>query len=666
MQDFFGSVRRSLVFRTTPENPENDYSPPLPLPTPTALVEKINYCIRKSRVFTKRTSPSPPMVPPIRWRKGELIGCGAFGRVYMGMDLDSGELLAVKQVLIAAKGASKEKAQANVKELEEEVKLLQKLSHPKIVRYLGTVREDETLNILLEFVPGGSISSLLGNFGPFPESVIRTYTKQLLVGLEYLHNNGIIHRDIKGANILVDNQGCIKLADFGASKQVAELATISGAKSIKGTPYWMAPEVILQTGHTFSADMWSVGCTVIEMATGKPPWSQQYQEVAALFYIGTTKSHPPIPEHLSVEAKDFLLKCLQKEPNLRPVAAELLKHPFVSGEHEESTLVVHDQVVEDSEIPSPSHAQNQRDLQEASICNLGSLNHSTLYAEKILESKGIWRTNNGDDDMCLIDNEDFAAIEEKVGSPNMFDNISKSSLPACGLSNDWRKIDGSPIQNQEEMSHKTASCPSVCDEGKNEFSFPCGQSSLCEDDDVLTESKIKALLDEKALELKKLQTPLYEEFYNSLNVACSPRFAENTHEETHPNYLKLPPKSKSPSHGAIGSPLAMVDAVSTGSPGSSSRCVSIVDNATDQTLQENSSHQQSDWKALPVDAQQESISPSLSFSERQRKWKEELDQELERKREMMRQTGAGGKTSSPKDQALKRQRERTRFASPRK
>ncbi|CAK8570973.1 unnamed protein product [Lathyrus sativus] len=191
---------------------------------------------------------------------------------------------------------------------------------------LGTVREEDTLNILLEFVPGGSISSLLGKLGAFPEAVIRTYTKQILLGLEYLYKNGIMHRDIKGANILVDNKGCIKLADFGASKQVVELATMSGAKSMKGTPYWMAPEVILQTGHSFSAAIWNVGCTVIEMATGKPPWNQQYQqEVAALFHIGTTKSHPPIPDHLSAVAKDFLLKCLQKEPILRLSASELLQ-----------------------------------------------------------------------------------------------------------------------------------------------------------------------------------------------------------------------------------------------------------------------------------------------------------------------------------------------------
>ncbi|RVX21790.1 Mitogen-activated protein kinase kinase kinase 3 [Vitis vinifera] len=250
MQDIFGSVRRSLVFRpASGEDGEyGGYGGP---------VEKIWSSIRKSGIglFSRQSVRALPPIPKdeapsIRWRKGELIGCGAFGRVYMGMNLDSGELLAIKQVSIAANSASKEKTQAHIRELEEEVKLLKNLSHPNIVRYLGTAREDESLNILLEFVPGGSISSLLGKFGSFPESVIRMYTKQLLLGLEYLHKNGIMHRDIKGANILVDNKGCIKLADFGASKKVVELATMTGAKSMKGTPYWMAPEVILQTGHS--------------------------------------------------------------------------------------------------------------------------------------------------------------------------------------------------------------------------------------------------------------------------------------------------------------------------------------------------------------------------------------------------------------------------------
>ncbi|GMI65346.1 MAP KINASE KINASE KINASE 1, NPK1-related protein kinase 1 [Hibiscus trionum] len=650
MQDLFGSVRRSLVFRPTPDNNNTtqENSPPLAIAA-NAFVEKINSCIRKSRVFSKPSSPSPSP-PPIRWRKGELIGSGAFGRVYMGMNLDSGELLAVKEVLIAANNASKEKTQAHIRELEEEVKLLKNLSHPNIVRYLGTVREEETLNILLEFVPGGSISSLLGKFGPFPEAVIRNYTKQLLLGLEYLHNNGIMHRDVKGANILVDNKGNIKLADFGASKQVVELATITGAKSMKGTPYWMAPEVILQTGHSFSADIWSVGCTVIEMATGKPPWSQQYQEVAALFHVGTTKSHPPIPEHLSSEAKDFLLKCLQKEPELRQVASELLKHPFVTGEPQDSSPVLPAPVMENSEISSAY--TNHEDLQvpmchdSADICNLGSLNCSNAFVGKFSEGKD-WRMNCSEDDMCLIDKDDSMVSKVHLCSASMLDNVNQSSDPS-----------------RQDPEIVPVGFPTTCGEEGDNFSYT-GGPSFSEDDDELTESKIKAFLDEKALELKKLQTPLYEEFYNSLNLSCSPSFVEKR-DETPPNYLKLlPPKSRSPSRGPVGTPSSAADAISTGSPGSNnSRRVSNVGNASEQTPQENSSPQHGDRKGLLVDGQPEPSSPSLICSDRQRKWKEELDQELERKREMLRQAGLGGKTSSPKDRALNRQRDRTRFASP--
>ncbi|XP_044467441.1 mitogen-activated protein kinase kinase kinase ANP1-like isoform X2 [Mangifera indica] len=653
MQDLFGSVRRSLVFRTASESNNPDPN------TPPTLVDKINSCIRKSTLFSKPIS-SPPlkMAPPIRWRKGELIGCGAFGRVYMGMNLDSGELLAVKQVLIAANSASKEKTQAHIKELEEEVKLLKDLSHPNIVRYLGTVREEESLNILLEFVSGGSISSLLGKFGPFPEAVVRTYTKQLLLGLEYLHKNGIMHRDIKGANILVDNKGCIKLADFGASKQ----ATVSGAKSMKGTPYWMAPEVILQTGHACSADIWSVGCTVIEMATGKPPWSQQYQEVAALFYIGTTKSHPPIPEHLSVEAKDFLLKCLQKEPNMRPTASELLKHPFVTGECGESHPFLRASVMENSEIPSPSQAANLENIQtmaspgSSDICNLGSLSCSTMILEKPAGIKHVWATS--DDDLCQLDRDFFMPGDVKSFNP--------MSEP---LDDSRSKYDGSPEPekrglkpNNDQSIHVPAGHLSASG-GVNDLSFPHGPC-LSEDDDELTESKIKAFLDVKAVELKKLQTPLYEEFYNSLNASCSPSFVERVSNETSPNYLKLPPKSRSPSRVPLGSPSVAVDAATTGSPGSNGKRVPNVANTNDHTSQENSSPQLNDRKGLVVEGQLESCSPSMSFSERQRKWKEELDQELERKREIMRQAGMGGKTSSPKDRVLNRQRDRTRFASP--
>ena len=211
----------------------------------------------------------PDTDTPFSWSKGELIGIGAFGRVFSGLNNVTGELVAVKQVSFAKDEALQGRVAEHIRALEAEVDVLKQLKHENIVQYLGTERTEDAIHIFLEFVPGGSIASLLAKFGPFPESVIRVYTRQILRGLEYLHQKGIMHRDIKGANILIDKRGTVKLADFGASKKIEDLATVgSGCKSIRGTPYWMAPEVIKQTGHGRPADIWSVGCTVIEMATG--------------------------------------------------------------------------------------------------------------------------------------------------------------------------------------------------------------------------------------------------------------------------------------------------------------------------------------------------------------------------------------------------------------
>ncbi|OMO61224.1 hypothetical protein CCACVL1_23655 [Corchorus capsularis] len=640
MQDFVGSVRRSFVFRSS--SSRDDVGGGLG-----GFVEKIGESIRKSRIGLFAKPPAPPALPPIkktdappiRWRKGELIGSGAFGRVYMGMNLDSGELLAVKQVLIAA-NASKEKTQAHIRELEEEVKLLQNLSHPNIVRYLGTAREDDSLNILLEFVPGGSISSLLGKFGAFPEAVVRMYTKQLLLGLEYLHKNRIVHRDIKGANILVDNKGCIKLADFGASKKVVELATINGAKSMKGTPYWMAPEVILQTGHSFSADIWSVGCTVIEMATGKPPWSQQFQEVAALFHIGTTKSHPPIPEHLSFEAKDFLLKCLQKEPGFRPSASELLQHPFVTGNYQESHTVFRSSIMEPGNLVRTSGINLRSSINSEirstctglkDVCEMGSVRCSAVYPGKLPESGSYWRASSCDDDMCQIDDKDDLDFGASVKFKSLIASadLNKSFNPMSEPTEDWPcKLDGSTELRRSGVNMSLgetmeAGSPGMPGKEENAFTFPHGPPAA-DDDEELTESKIRAFLDEKALELKKLQSPLYEEFYNTLNGVPS------THGGTaySENVLNLPPKSRSPKRLPSRRLSAVADATNVASPRS---YLSRNASCRDRTLQEIQPPPVGEGAGFH-NAQPEAISPSMSFSERQKRWKEELDQELERKR----------------------------------
>ncbi|QCE08369.1 mitogen-activated protein kinase kinase kinase [Vigna unguiculata] len=577
MQDFLGSIRRSLVFR-----PGGDDAPFA------GIADKLGSVIRKSRIAFK------PPPPPIRWRKGELIGSGAFGHVYMGMNLDSGELIAIKQVLIAPGSAYKENTQANIRELEEEVKLLKNLKHPNIVRYLGTAREENSVNILLEFVPGGSISSLLGKFGSFPESVIRMYTKQLLLGLEYLHNNGIIHRDIKGANILVDNKGCIKLADFGASKKVVELATINGAKSMKGTPHWMSPEVILQTGHTISTDIWSVACTVIEMATGKPPWSQQYpQEVSAIFYIGTTKSHPPIPEHLSAEAEDFLLKCFHKEPDLRPSASELLQHPFITSEYHGSHSILRSSI-RDSCNKMATYGMNSRTFLDSvqgstctglkDVCQIDSIKFSTVYHK----ADSYQRADNNDDDMCLIDEDDFL-----IGSPVKSESLLASDdTKSCNPSS---KPADDHLCNFNETQYLEKNRPYL-----SFSSEPLGT----EDDEEVTECKIRDFLDTKALELKKLQTPLYEEFFSISNAAVAPTsFAKSKVISGVPNVTS---KLRSPSQAWRR--FSMVGSATVASPGSHTKYRSKHNGAHCQPLQEIQPSELNELKETLHDAVLESSS----------------------------------------------------------
>jgi len=274
-----------------------------------------------------RLTPAPPAA--ISWQRGELLGSGAFGRVYSGLNLDTGELLAVKEVLLSGRSSAAEAE--SLSELQKEVSLLRTLSHPNIVRYLGSERTPEAVVILLELVPGGSVASLLSRFGPFGERVTRVYIRQVLEGLCYLHSHGVMHRDVKGANLLVDNNGVVKLADFGASRQLASLVTLSGGcQSVRGTPYWMAPEVIRQTGHGRQADIWSVGCVVIECVTAKPPWSGFTTPISAMFHIANAKGPPPFPPDCSTEMADFLTLCLNRQPRERPNAARLLRHPFVT------------------------------------------------------------------------------------------------------------------------------------------------------------------------------------------------------------------------------------------------------------------------------------------------------------------------------------------------
>ncbi|KAM1255022.1 hypothetical protein TB2_028829 [Malus domestica] len=258
-----------------------------------------------------------------KWKKGKLLGRGTFGHVYVGFNSESGQMCAIKEVRLVTDDQSLKEC---LKQLNQEINLLSQLSHPNIVRYYGSELGEDALSVYLEYVSGGSIYKLLQEYGAFKEPVIQNYTRQIVSGLAYLHERNTVHRDIKGANILVGPNGEIKLADFGMAKHITNCASML---SFKGSPYWMAPEVVMNTnGYSLAVDIWSLGCTILEMATSKPPWSQ-YEGVAAIFKIGNSKDIPHIPDHLSNEAKSFVRLCLQRNPSERPTASGLLDHPFI-------------------------------------------------------------------------------------------------------------------------------------------------------------------------------------------------------------------------------------------------------------------------------------------------------------------------------------------------
>ncbi|EFX02928.1 map kinase kinase kinase [Grosmannia clavigera kw1407] len=272
-----------------------------------------------------------------KWMKGALIGQGSFGCVYLALHAVTGELLAVKQVEMPSPGANSQtdaRKKSMIDALKREISLLRELRHSNIVQYLGCGSSSEYLNIFLEYVAGGSVQTMLNSYGALPEPLVRSFVRQILQGLSYLHNRDIIHRDIKGANILVDNKGTIKISDFGISKKLEATNILNGANnnkhrpSLQGSVFWMAPEVVKQTSYTRKADIWSLGCLVVEMMTGTHPFPDCTQ-LQAIFKIGGSKAAPTIPDHASEEGQLFLSQTFEIDHNKRPSADDLLVSPFL-------------------------------------------------------------------------------------------------------------------------------------------------------------------------------------------------------------------------------------------------------------------------------------------------------------------------------------------------
>ncbi|KAJ3747729.1 kinase-like domain-containing protein [Lentinula detonsa] len=256
------------------------------------------------------------------YQLGDSLGKGAFGQVYRALNWATGETVAIKQISLNNIPASQ------LSSIMSEISLLKNLRHPNIVKYKGFVKTRMHLYIILEFCENGSLSQIGKRFGKFPEGLVGVYVSQVLEGLCYLHEQGVIHRDIKGANILTNKDGTVKLADFGVASSTT-VPSGSSSADVVGSPYWMAPEVIEQSGATTASDIWSLGCVVIELLEGSPPYSF-LDPMPALWRI-VQDDCPPIPEGASAVVKDFLACCFQKDPNLRIGARKLLRHPWMAG-----------------------------------------------------------------------------------------------------------------------------------------------------------------------------------------------------------------------------------------------------------------------------------------------------------------------------------------------
>ncbi|ODV62452.1 STE20 family serine/threonine-protein kinase, partial [Ascoidea rubescens DSM 1968] len=264
-----------------------------------------------------------------QFQLSEQLGKGSFGVVYKGLDLLSNTPVAVKQIDL-------ESCDEDIDEIQKEITILSNCNFPQITKYYGSFVKGFKLWIIMELLDAGSCLDLLIP-QPFSEPYIAILCRDLLKALNYLHESGKIHRDLKAANVLVNNFGQVKIADFGVATQLTN--NLSRRNTFVGTPFWMPPEVILQQDYNYKADIWSLGITAIEFALGKPPLANLHP-MKVLFLIPDNPP-PTLPrnKNYSPEFQNFVKLCLHKNPRDRPTAKQLLRHKFIKNAGDNKLLI---------------------------------------------------------------------------------------------------------------------------------------------------------------------------------------------------------------------------------------------------------------------------------------------------------------------------------------